>query len=145
MFLNRLSSRKTFWFCIFSAIRLCFEVSYFMVWTGYCTVDYCNEILKIIGFINLRINIRYSNQSRPKNSKLQNIIWSQKKIWIKTIDSQQRNVERYFFLQKSSRYPAFWLRPKIWVWCADKFVFVRTQKHTPCSSQTQRDTVDAAC
>jgi len=97
-FQHFVAENQLFWSRFFSAIRLCFEVSYFMVWTGYWTVDYCNEILKIIDFINLRINISYSNQSRPKNSKLQNIIWSPKKIWIKTIDSRQRTTKTIDFI-----------------------------------------------
>ena len=48
---------------------------------------------EIIDFIDLRVNIRNSNQYRPKNSKLQNVIWSEKQIWIKTIDSRQQTVQ----------------------------------------------------
>ena len=44
------------------------------------------------------INILNSNQYRSKNSKLQNIIWSQKKIWIKTIDSRQRTAKIIDFI-----------------------------------------------
>ena len=51
-------------------------------------------------FIDLRINItlRNSNQYRPKKSKLQNIIRSEKQIWTKTIDSRQRTSEIIDFI-----------------------------------------------
>ena len=44
-----------------------------------------------------------SNQSRPKNSKLQNIIWSEKKIWIKNIASRQQTV-----VQELTMISEFW-------------------------------------
>ena len=86
-------------------------------------------INEIIDFINLRINIHCSNQSRPKNSKLQNIIWSEKKIWIKTIDSRQRTTETIDFIDlriniicsnqsrpKNSKLQNFiWSQEKIWI------------------------------
>ena len=75
------------------------------------------------------INIFNSNQYRSKNSKLQNIIWSQKKIWIKTIDSRQRTAKTIDFIDlhviigssnqcrpKNSKVQnIIWSQKKIWI------------------------------
>ena len=55
-------------------------------------------LTKTIDFIDLHINILTVTSYRQKFSKLQNIIWSQKKIWIKTIDSRQRTTKTIDFV-----------------------------------------------
>ena len=58
------------------------------------TIDSRQRNVEIIDFIDLRINIMCSNQSRPENSKLQNIIWSEQKIRIKNVVSRHQTVVR---------------------------------------------------
>ena len=62
----------------------------------------CSILIKSLIFIDLRINIICSNQSRQKKSKLSNIIWSEEKIWIKNITSRQQTV-----VQKLTMIPEF--------------------------------------
>ena len=66
------------WFFFWSSFFFCGQIMFWsFVLYGRDWLLYC-ILMKIIDFIDFRINILNSNQSRPKNSKLQNIIWSQK-------------------------------------------------------------------